>query len=186
MVAILFCIILSGIAYVEGYKSTMTKCYGSGVATNLTLVWTNSNKQYTLTPETAGTTFTPPEMASEPKVTWYSQKDKYYHFLMVDPDAPTPQNSTLSDIIHCMLINIKGGTNNINDGTAKEPYMGPAPPSGSDPHHYCQFMFITDDKISYKKPISRQHFNTTAFEQYVNSTRGGGIEGATYFMAQHV
>eukprot|EP01083_Nonionella_stella_P267129 902711_1 len=101
---------------------------------------------------------------------------------MVDPDAPTPQNSTASDILHCMIINIVGGSNSIDDGTADEPYMGPGPPKGSDPHRYCQFMFITDDKISYKKPISRQHFNTTAFEQYVNSTRGGRIEGATYFM----
>ena len=34
-----------------------------------------------------------------------------------------------------MILNIKGDKNNINDGDIKEPYKGPAPPQGSDPHH---------------------------------------------------
>ncbi len=105
---------------------------------------------------------------------------------MVDPDAPTPQNSTLSDIIHCLIINIKGGSNSINDGTAKEPYMGPAPPSGRDPHQHCQFVFVTDVEIAVQTPRNRYNFNTTAFEEMINATKGGAVEGSTYFMAQHL
>ena len=180
--------LLVGVLFVscKGYKSTETKCYGSGTSQDLTLIWEYERTEYTLTPSTAGTTFTPPEMSRDPKVTFNSEKDKYYHFLMVDPDAPTPQNSTKSDIIHCMIINIKGGSNSIYDGDAKEPYMGPAPPEGSDPHHYCQFMFITDVEISYPTPPNRYDFNTTAFEVMINATKGGGVEASTYFMAQHV
>jgi len=172
-------------AFVNG--STMTKCYGSGTASDLSITWKDNGKEYVLTPNTSGQTFTPPEMANEPIVSWKSDDtNKYFHFLMVDPDAPTPQNSTLSDIIHCMILNIKGGSNSIYDGESKEPYKGPAPPAGSDPHHYCQFMFVTDVEIKYETPSSRYNFNTTAFEEIVNKTKGGQLQGSTYFMAQHV
>merc|ERR1719216_238465 len=116
----------------NGERSTMTKCYGSGTAADLSLIWKDDGgNEYPLTPQTSGKTITPPETANEPVVSWSSLAGKFYHFLMVDPDAPTPQNSTLSDIIHCMILNIKGGSDSIYSGEAKEPYMGPAPPSGS-------------------------------------------------------
>ena len=85
-----------------------------------------------------------------------------------------------------MILNIKGGSDSIDAGQAKEPYMGPAPPAGSDPHHYCQFMFVTDVEVEYEAPATRYNFNTTAFEEMVNSTKGGHVQGSTYFMAQHV
>merc|ERR1712129_367267 len=134
----------------------------------------------------AGTTLTPPEAANAPSVTYLTEDDKYYHFLMVDPDAPTPQNSTLSDIVHCMVLNVKGTTNDIYSGDIKEPYKGPAPPQGSDPHHYCQFLFVTDAEIPFDAPSSRYNFNTTSFEKMINGTKGGAVQASTYFMAQYV
>ena len=85
-----FALFIGLLFVVNGYKTTETKCYGSGTSSDLTLVWTDDRKEYTLTPSTAGLTLTPPETANEPKVTFNSVKDKYYHFLMVDPDISNP------------------------------------------------------------------------------------------------
>ena len=78
--AVILVIALIFVCY--GYRSTMTKCYGSGTSQDLT-----SDNSVTLTPSTAGSNFTTEETANEPKVTWAAESGKYYHFLMVDPDG---------------------------------------------------------------------------------------------------
>eukprot|EP01084_Bolivina_argentea_P125490 222333_1 len=101
----LFICFVSTIIIVSGKSET--KCYGSGTATDLTIIWNSTNGEYTLTPAKAGETLTPPDCANEPSVSWNFDSKKFYHFLMVDPDAPTPQNATHADILHCMIINIQ-------------------------------------------------------------------------------
>ena len=102
---------------------------------------------------------------------------------MVDPDAPTPQDPYLSDILHWMVINIDNPI--IDSGDILMEFKGPAPPNYSDPHRYCLFMFQTDISIQWPTPDSRYNFNATAFEEYIYSVQGGSIEGSTYFMAQY-
>ena len=107
---------------------------------------------------------------------------------MVDPDAPKPQDPSLADILHCLMTNIKGGDKSIYNGTHTEEYKGPAPPAGSDPHRYCQFLFVTDEKISWparKDPSNRTHFDTQKFMKTIEHTKGGKLQASTYFMAQH-
>ena len=105
----------------------MTKCFGSGTPNNLTLIWTDNWFKYILTPLNSGLSLTPTQTANQPNVSWYAQTNKYYHFLMVDPDAPTPDRST-ADYLHCLIINIHSINNNINNGDIKEVYRSPAPP----------------------------------------------------------
>lgn len=162
--------------------STSLHCYGSGTKKDLTVRFNSSEGTYDVTPENAGIMLTPSETQIEPLVTWNMCQDKYYSFLMVDPDAPTPQDPTLADILHFMVIDIVNG--DVDSGDVKMEFKGPAPPNGSDPHRYCLFMFETDVSIEWPTPESRYNFNMTAFEIYINNTQGGRVEGSTYFMAQ--
>jgi hypothetical protein len=61
--------------------------------------------------------------------------------ITVDPDAPTPQNTSLSDFLHVLIADVKvtGPLNAfvpLSNTTALAPYLSPAPPVGSDPHRY--------------------------------------------------
>ena len=165
-----------------GDPSISLNCYGSGTSKDLTVTFNSSEGTYTVTPENAGIMLTPSETQNEPSVTWDRCSGKYYSFLMVDPDAPTPQDPTLADILHWMVIDITSC--NVDSGDVKMEFKGPAPPNGSDPHRYCLFMFETDVSIEWPTPESRYNFNMTAFEIYINNTQGGRVEGSSYFMAQ--
>merc|ERR1712039_1025073 len=80
------------------------------------------------------------------------------------------------------------GDKSIYNGTHTEEYKGPAPPAGSDPHRYCQFLFETEERIDWPArpdPTNRTNFETQKFMDTVMKTKGGRLEASTYFMAQH-
>ena len=61
--------------------------------------------------------------------------------VVVDPDAPTPQNRSLSEVLHYMGGGYKVSGNITDHGftlasnvTAVMPYFPPSPPNTSDPH----------------------------------------------------
>ena len=64
---------------------------------------------------------------------------------MVDPDAPTPQDPTLSPIRHLLAggLTVNGslteGAVLINSTVALSDYIPPTPPPDSDPHRYVFF-----------------------------------------------
>ena len=60
--------------------------------------------------------------------------------IMVDPDAPTPQNTSLSQIRHLLAGSLRPngslaqGAVLVNSTPAVSDYIQPSPPPGSDPH----------------------------------------------------
>ena len=56
-------------------------------------------------------------MKNEPSVTWLADIQSTYALLMVDPDAPSRQNTTYKFVLHWMVVNIPG--NILNSGIVK-------------------------------------------------------------------
>lgn len=80
--------------------------------------------------------------------------DKYYTFIIVDPDAPTGFH------IHQCIYNIPG--DKVQKGTVLLPYYPPTPPKGSGEHRYFCIVYeqsalitkppvINKEKRAYKK-----------------------------------
>ena len=97
---------------------------------------------------------------NEPKIHYseiFSNKqkiDKYYTFIIVDPDAPA------GFMIHQCIYNIPG--DKIQKGTVLYPYHPPTPPKGSGEHRYFCILYeqsamitkppvVKKDKRAYKK-----------------------------------
>ncbi|KAK8190498.1 phosphatidylethanolamine-binding protein [Phyllosticta capitalensis] len=127
-----------------------------------------------------------------------------YLILMVDPDAPSPQNTSRSEILHWMQpgarLSRSTETQTANDtaismlsaadtGTAAVvPYQGPAPPSEA-PHRYIVMVFrqpegsdnftLPADYEARQGGQNRTLFNATDFVQKANL---GDPVAATYFL----
>ncbi|EPS41779.1 hypothetical protein H072_4286 [Dactylellina haptotyla CBS 200.50] len=123
--------------------------------------------------------------------------------LMVDPDAPSPQNNSLGQILHWLQPGVKvpiaskkvRGPNNSTTyimldttlANAIAPYRGPAPPS-QDPHRYI-FMLFLQPKPTFTLPAGferfeggndRRQFNADAF------VKAAGLDApiaGNYFLA---
>jgi len=91
-----------------------------------------------------------------------------YLVMMVDPDAPTPQDPSHSPIRHWLVGNVPGSVlhsgGNISSATVLEPFHGPHPPQGSDYHRYGQFVFQQPQlDIKFAAPGSRTNWNYAAY-----------------------
>jgi phosphatidylethanolamine-binding protein (PEBP) family uncharacterized protein len=72
-------------------------------------------------------------------------KEPLIAVMIYDPDAPTPDNPTLSPIVHLLVTNIPKG--NAMEGTVILPWTPPAPPKGSPPHRYIVVAYKQRKKI---------------------------------------
>ncbi|KAF7297692.1 CEN-like protein 2 [Mycena kentingensis (nom. inval.)] len=70
--------------------------------------------------------------------------------LMIDPDAPTPQNRSLSSVRHLLggdfYFNHHGGL--VNHTAAVTDYRQPTPPQGSDAHRYVFLVFLQSEEFA--------------------------------------
>jgi phosphatidylethanolamine-binding protein len=101
---------------------------------------------------------------------------------MVDPDAPTPQNPTSSQILHWMQPGLTfSKKTQIQDSmainalsanvTAIAPYLSPNPPQGSSPHRYIQMLYKQPSNFTTPAALKnvatnasgRTKFNVAAF-----------------------
>jgi phosphatidylethanolamine-binding protein (PEBP) family uncharacterized protein len=111
---------------------------------------------------------------NKPSVQFYGNgfggdADKYT-LAMVDPDAPSPSNPVLRNILHWLVTDIPGSTTASQEiwetGQEKIPYMGPAPPEGL--HRYVLLLFKQEkssglfDKVM-EVPPSRVSFSLADF-----------------------
>ena len=77
-----------------------------------------------------------------------SVAEQTFVLAMVDPDAPTPQNRSLSQIRHFLAGDIKvaGGSSNhsqlVNASVPLTAYLNPSPPPGSDAHRYARSQIV--------------------------------------------
>lgn len=91
-----------------------------------------------------GSTVTPSTASVEPELEWLSESGVYYSVMMVDPDAPSPDDPSSAQWLHWAVINIPGDgslLNSLDGGRAMISYAGPSPPAGSGDHRYCTYVF---------------------------------------------
>lgn len=69
-----------------------------------------------------------------------SLAEQIFVLAIVDPDAPTPQNTSISQFRHMLAgdlhVNASSGGALVNSSAALTDFVNPTPPAGSDPHRY--------------------------------------------------
>ncbi|KAA1473483.1 PEBP-like protein [Dentipellis sp. KUC8613] len=124
-----------------------------------------------------------------------SLEDKAFVLAMVDPDAPTPQNTSLAQVRHIIAgdIHVSPGSTNrsqlVNSSAALTEYLNPSPPPGSDPHRYTILLFVQPDNfatqaaglINSSADAVRTGFNLSTFASHVGL--GDPVAG-TFFLTR--
>ncbi|KAI0306152.1 phosphatidylethanolamine-binding protein [Multifurca ochricompacta] len=105
----------------------------------------------------------------------------------VDPDAPTPQAPTVSQIRHFLGGGFQFGAGHkgmrtlVNDTPAITEFRQPTPPAGSDPHRYVFLLFKEPSGFSQQTLVNSStsiaHFNISAF---ADATGLGNPLGGTF------
>lgn len=80
---------------------------------------------------TPGQELTPTEVKHQPtKISWPVQDSTaYYTLLMMDPDAPSRRRPRMRNLVHWMVVNIRG--NDLSTGEVGAEYIGAGPPQGT-------------------------------------------------------
>ncbi|KAF5387628.1 hypothetical protein D9615_000579 [Tricholomella constricta] len=120
------------------------------------------------------------ETATEPAFSLISSgtaqvANQTYVLALVDPDAPSPQNTSLSQFLHFLgggfRVNGTSGdpTRLANQSAALMDYFPPTPPAGSPPHRYVLVVYSQPSGFADSAPsfvnvsTPRNNFNLTAF-----------------------
>ncbi|KAJ7498710.1 phosphatidylethanolamine-binding protein [Mycena latifolia] len=110
---------------------------------------------------------------------------------LFDPDAPTPQNTSLAQFRHLVgggyRWSANGGNYGIltNSSAALTEFVPPGPPPGSDPHRYMVLVFVQSADFDSKAPAilnsstPRTNFNITAFSDALGL--GAPLAGTFFF-----
>ncbi|KAF3941870.1 hypothetical protein ABW19_dt0200438 [Dactylella cylindrospora] len=131
-------------------------------------------------------------------------KSKTFLILMVDPDAPSPQNQSFGQILHWLQPGVKvvknakqikgpdGTTNLVKLNTTTidpiVPYRGPNPPSEA-PHRYIFMLFIQPNANSFTLPAGYEKYAGGADRRLFNAEQfvdDAGLDepiGGNYFLA---
>ena len=91
--------------------------------------------------------------------------DKYYTFIIVDPDAPTGPH------IHQCIYNIPG--DKVHKGTVLLPYYPPTPPKGSGEHRYFCILYEQAKKITKLPVINKEK---RAYKKFIDFTKKIGTK----------
>lgn len=73
--------------------------------------------------------------------------------MLVDPDAPTPDNPKFAYWRHWVVSNIKSSSTSsqLSSGNILTEYLGPGPKDESKPHRYLFLLFKEPEELSLKK-----------------------------------
>ena len=91
--------------------------------------------------------------------------DKYYTFIIVDPDAPTGHH------IHQCIYNIPG--DKVHKGTVLLPYYPPTPPKGTGEHRYFCILYEQAEKIMKPPVINKEK---RAYKKFIDFTKKIGTK----------
>lgn len=94
-------------------------------------------------PITDGAELTKAQAAHAPRVTFEGASAKLTTLLLVDPDAPSPENPVMAQWLHWLVVNIPGG--DVSKGDTVTPYAGPTPPKGV--HRYIFMLCEQPDGV---------------------------------------
>ncbi|KAK4486110.1 hypothetical protein RD792_008778 [Penstemon davidsonii] len=129
---------------------------------------------------TNGCDIKPSIAAQPPRVTITGHANHLYTLVMTDPDAPSPSEPNMRELLHWIVTDIPG-CNNVTRGKETLAYSGPQPPLGI--HRYILVLFkqksVLGDQL--EPPLSRTHFNTRAFAQQFDL----GMPVATVYFNAH-
>ncbi|KIK63784.1 hypothetical protein GYMLUDRAFT_222130 [Collybiopsis luxurians FD-317 M1] len=159
----------------------------------LDVAYTSADRPIYVTP---GGNMTIPETVDIPAFwltyTNASLVNETFVIAIVDDDAPTPQNRSLSEFRHLILgdLSINGSSSAgtsllVNSTPALSDYISPGPPNGSDPHRYTLLLYIQPSNfreaasalVNASTPITG--FNLTSFAEAVGL--GEPIAGNFFF-----
>lgn len=85
--------------------------------------------------------------------------------LLIDPDAPTPEDPKFSYWRHWVVTNIPSNSGDVNEGTTVTPYLAPGPKDESGPHRYLFLLFkeptefkVTKEDVGGEEFVERRSF----------------------------
>ncbi|KAG8379380.1 hypothetical protein BUALT_Bualt07G0082700 [Buddleja alternifolia] len=107
--------------------------------------------------------------------------DDLYTLVMTDPDAPSPSDPTMRELLHWIVTDIPATCSNVTQGREAVAYMGPRPHVGI--HRYILVLFKQKAPLALglEVPECRSHFNTRAFAQQLDL----GMPVATVYFNAH-
>ncbi|XP_055847915.1 putative odorant-binding protein A5 [Episyrphus balteatus] len=101
-----------------------------------------------------GNEITPSQAKKQPKVEWKGDKNAYYTLVAFGPDAPTPDNPFISNIITWMVGNIS--TKDVGAEHILAEYFAAAPPRETKKQRLIFLMFKQPKKLQFdEKPINK-------------------------------
>ncbi|KZV87458.1 PEBP-like protein [Exidia glandulosa HHB12029] len=143
-------------------------------------------------PVTEGVLLTINQTATEPVIALKSSSSlegKAYLVAMVDPDAPTPQNKSVSQVRHWLAPNFVAGAAGSDglftlteSGAPVGKYAGPGPAAPSDPHRYTVLVYEQPSaQIDAPSGNANAPFLKFDVTKYTSSIAGLKLVGGTYF-----
>jgi phosphatidylethanolamine-binding protein (PEBP) family uncharacterized protein len=124
----------------------------------------------------AGKHLTRMQAAHAPDVKFDGAPDKHYSLLMVDPDAPSPDDPKMREWLHWVVVNIPGS--DVSKGFTMTPYNGPTPPRGT--HRYVFLLYEQPEGVTLPKSHIKQRAKFHA-DKWAKDHKLGDPIGATYF-----
>jgi phosphatidylethanolamine-binding protein (PEBP) family uncharacterized protein len=98
-----------------------------------------------------------------------------FTFLLIDPDAPTPDDPKFAYWRHWVVVNIPSsasgdGSGDVKDGETLTQYLAPGPKDESGPHRYLFLLFkepqgfsISKDDVGGEEFVDRRSFGAKEF-----------------------
>ncbi|KAF1997052.1 PEBP-like protein [Amniculicola lignicola CBS 123094] len=117
--------------------------------------------EYPDKPITHGNLMRVSDVKETPKISFTGAPDQSYTFMLIDPDAPTPDDPKFAYWRHWVVTNIKGEGNAdvAQAGTTLTQYLAPGVKDESRPHRYMFLLFQepADLKLS-KEDVGGEEF----------------------------
>lgn len=133
-----------------------------------------------------GNELSPEEVHPEPKVEWEADPQKFYTLIMFDPHAPSRENTSLADVKHWLVVNIKG--NDLRTGEIIAEYFGSGPPKGTGIHSYIFLVYEQKKKLDFDEPrsskLSRANRLKWSLKDFVKKYELGDAIAGDFFKAQ--
>ncbi|KAI5706603.1 hypothetical protein M8J76_011443 [Diaphorina citri] len=128
--------------------------------------------------------------SNKPTLDWdIIMPDMYYTSMMIAPDIPTFENSSMRYYLHSLTINILGKDKDKTGEDLVE-YMGPAPHAGTGDHRYIWLVFkqpaflkdVKEPRIKKDSTKGRAQYKWWLFMRHHNLSKP---EAATFFYSVH-
>jgi phosphatidylethanolamine-binding protein (PEBP) family uncharacterized protein len=118
------------------------------------------------------------DVKEKPSVTFSTSNSgiaQSFTFLLIDPDAPTPDDPKFAYWRHWVVVNVPSsgsgdGSGDVKDGKTLTQYLAPGPKDESGPHRYLFLLFkepqgfsIEKDDVGGEEFVDRRSFGAKEF-----------------------